>query len=161
MKRCVLIAAFAAAAILVVVPAASPASGHDYKGPKCLNITNGGGSYAGALGGTATVDFTIQYAAPLCSTGTYSFFVTDQQGNALGTVTADTNCTLEVATGGCLHFVDSVTNAPQTVCVYATTSQKNGNSSDYAPGSNDSSCAGPTPELSLALNTGAGAGIFR
>jgi hypothetical protein len=161
MKWSVCIAAFAAVALLVVVPAASPASGHDYKGPKCLNITGGGGGYPGTAGGTATVDFTVQYAAPVCADATYSFFVTDQQGHLLATGTSDTNCIAEPATGGCLHFVAAVTNAPSTVCVYTTTSPKNGNSSDYAPDTRDPTCSGPTPELSIAIGTAPGAGIFR
>jgi hypothetical protein len=161
MKRCVLIAALAAVAIFVVVPAASPAPGKDYKGPACANITSGGGSYTGTAGSTATVDFTVQYAAPVCSSISYTFVVTDQAGTVLANGVSSTTCTLEDPKGGCLDFTATLTNAPSVVCVYATTGHKNGKQTDYAPDFNDPTCAGPTPEVSLAIGNASGAGGFR
>jgi hypothetical protein len=161
MKRCILIAALAAAAILVVVPAASPAPGKDYKGPACANITNGDGGYTGTAGMTATVDFVVQYAAPVCSGLTYTFGITNQTGASLATATSDSNCTPEVAGGGCLHFTATLANAPGAVCVYATTGRKNGNQTDYAPDTADPTCTTPTPERSLTIGSAGGAGGFR
>ena len=161
MRRCVLIAALAAAVVLVVVPAASPASGKDYKGPACANITGGDGGYSGTTGGTATVDFVVQYAAPVCSGITYAFFVTSQTGESLGIATSGGDCTPEVAGGGCLHFTATVNSAPTTVCVYETTGHKNGNQTDYAPDTPDSTCTTPTPERSISMGGAGGAGGFR
>jgi hypothetical protein len=160
-KRLVSIAALAAAVAVTVVPAASPASGKDYTGPKCANITSGMGGYTGTAGSTGTVDFVVQYAAPVCSSITYTFAITDQTGALIANATADATCTPEVAGGGCLHFTATLQSAPSTVCVYSTTSHKNGNQTDYAPDFNDPTCAGPTPELSLAIGNASGAGIFR
>ena len=83
-KRLVSIAALAAAVAVIVVPAATPASGKDYTGPKCANITSGMGGYTGTAGSTGTVDFVVQYAAPVCSSITYAFAVTDQTGAVIG-----------------------------------------------------------------------------
>jgi hypothetical protein len=141
----------------VGAPAATPASTSDAQGPPCSNITDGDGSYAGTLGGSGSVDFTIYIQASACSAVTYSFFVTDTDGNAIApsSLTQDSNC-IPQSGGDCVHFVYGVSSSPQTVCVYATTAL-HVHRADLAPNASDPFCPSSSPSRSIGLNGGVGA----
>jgi hypothetical protein len=158
-KRFLLIASLVLGLGFVAAPVAMPAAPGDAQGPACGNITNGDGTYTGTLGGSGTIDFTIQLQAPACSFVTYSFFVTDTNGTAIDatTLTQDSDCTVETTGGGCVHFVYDIASSPSTVCVYAMTSI-HGHLVDHAPNFSDATCTGPEPSISLGLNGGVPAG---
>jgi hypothetical protein len=159
MKRFLLIASLVAGLGFVAAPVATPAAPGDAQGPPCGNITNGEGPYTGTLGGSGTIDFTIQLQAPACSFATYSFFVTDTNGTAIdaSNLTQDGACTPEPSGGGCVHFVYDIASSPQTVCVYATTTIK-GHLVDRAPNFSDTFCPASSPSVSIGINGGVGAG---
>jgi hypothetical protein len=160
-KRLILIASLVLGLGLVAAPVATPAAPGDAQGPPCGNITSGDGGYTGTLGGSGTIDFTIQLQAPACSTITYSFFVTDTSGTPItpASLSQDVPCTPEQSGGGCVHFVYGITSSPQTVCVYATTAIK-GHVVDHAPNVSDLSCTGPEPSISISLGNASAGGNF-
>ena len=157
MKRLILIASLVLGLGFVAAPVATPAAPGDAQGPACGNITNGDGTYTGTLGGSGTIDFTIQLQAPACSFVTYSFFVTDTNGTAIGatSLTQDSDCIVETTGGGCVHFVYNIATSPDFVCIYATTAIK-GHVVDHAPNASDPSCTGPEPSISIGRGVGAG-----
>lgn len=162
MKRLILIASLVLGLGLVAAPVATPAAPGDAKGPPCANITSGDGGYTGTLGGSGTIDFTIQLQAPVCSTVTYSFFVTDTSGNVIAATSSSqdsTTCTLEPSAGGCVEFAYNIESSPSTVCVYATTIF-HGHLVDHAPNVSDLSCTGPEPSISIALGNASAGGNF-
>jgi hypothetical protein len=139
---------------LGVFAAQTASSAGDPQGPACSNITNGDGGYSA----TGVIDFTVFLQAPVCSFVTYSFFVTDTDGNPITPLTAtqDLECTAETTGGGCVHYVyDLGSEGPSTVCVYATTSI-HGHIADSAPNASDPSCPELSPSVSL-VKGGAGA----
>jgi hypothetical protein len=160
-KRFVLIAWLVLGLAIVAAPVATPARPGDAQGPPCANITGGDGSYTGTLGGSGTIDFTIQLQAPTCSTVTYSFFVTDTAGNPItaASPSQDDVCTVEQSGGGCVHFVYGITSSPEIVCFYATTAIK-GHVVDHAPNGFDPSCTGPEPSVSISIGNASAGGNF-
>jgi hypothetical protein len=157
MQRLLVLALLALGLTIVFAPTATPAAPGDAKGPACANITNGDGGYSDA----GVLDFTVFLQAPACSFVDYSFFVTDTSGNAITPVTAtqDGNCTPETPDGGCVHFVYDLTGAPDTICVYATTSIQ-GHVADLAPNASDSTCPASSPSTSLVKGAGGASGGF-
>jgi hypothetical protein len=159
-KRFLLIASLALALGFVAAPVATPAAPGDAQGPACANIVSGDGTYTGTLNSAGTVDFTIQLQAPACSPFTYSFFVTDTNGQPIAPsspVTQDrTTCTLADG-AGCVRFVYNIASSPQTVCIYATTAIKS-HLVDRAPNFSDTFCPGSSPSISADLTGGVGAG---
>jgi hypothetical protein len=159
MKRLLVLALLALGLTIVVVPTASPARPSDALGPPCSNITSGNGGYS--LEGV--IDFTVSLEAPACSFVTYSFFVTDTDGNAITPVSAiqDANCTSETPDGGCVHFVfDLGSSGPDTVCISATTEIQGRHVADLAPNASDPICAELSPSNSLAKGSGGASGGF-
>jgi hypothetical protein len=158
-KRLILIASLVLGLGLVAAPVATPAAPGDAKGPPCANITSGDGSYTGTLGGSGTIDFTIQLQAPACSTVAYSFFVTDTTGDTIAAASSsqDDVCTVEASGGGCLHFTYSIASSPANVCIYATTAIQS-HIVDSAPNASALDCTGPTSSIVATLNGGVGAG---
>ena len=162
MKRLILIASLVVGLGFVAAPVATPAAPSDAQGPPCGNIVDGDGTYTGTLNSAGAVDFTIQLQAPACSFATYSFFVTDTNGEPIAPsspVTQDsTTCTLSTG-AGCVQFVYNIASSPQTVCIYATTAIK-GHVVDHAPNGFDPSCTGPEPSLSVAIGNASAGGNF-
>jgi hypothetical protein len=138
----------------VAAPVATPAA-PDTQGPTCGNIVNGEGTYSGTAG-SGSVDFTIQLAAAPCPFITYSFYVTDRDGNLITSSTdgSTTSCTVDQGAGGCVEYVLTTNSSPDFVCVYATTSIQ-GHIVDQAPDLADPTCQGPTPSLSIGNGVGA------
>jgi hypothetical protein len=131
----------------------------DAQGPPCSDITNGDGGYSTE----GVLDFTVFLRAPACSFVTYSFFVTDTDGNAITPVTPptqDTECTPVPADAGCIHYVyDLGASAPSTICISATT-DIHGHLADRAPNVSDPSCPPSSPSLSWAKLIGGASGGF-
>jgi hypothetical protein len=142
---------------IVFAPTATPAAPGDAKGPPCTNITSGDGGYS--LEGV--LDFTVFLQAPACSFVDYSLFVTDASGAPItDTTTADANCTPETDGGGCLHYVlDLGSAAPDTICVYATTSIQ-GHVADLAPNASDPTCPPSSPSVGLVKGGSGASGGF-
>ena len=141
-----------------LLAAQTASSAGDPQGPPCSNITNGDGGYSA----TGVLDFTVFLQNPACSFVTYSFFVTDTDGNAITplTTTQDANCVPETTDGGCVHYVYDLSNSDaSTVCIYATT-DIHGHVADRAPNASDPSCPASSPSLSLAKGSGGASGGF-
>jgi hypothetical protein len=159
MKRLLVLALLALGLTIVVVPTASPArpGGADAQGPPCAEITNGDGAYS--LEGV--IDFTVFLQTPVCSFVTYTFVVTDTDGNTITSVSPDAEvCTPETPSGGCVHFLaDLGDSGPSTVCVYATTTI-GGHLVDRAPNMSDPFCPPSSPSISLAKGSGSASGGF-
>src|SRR5512132_3031542 len=141
MHRLLVLALLAIGLTTVLAPTATPAAPGDAKGPACANITNGDGGY----GFDGVLDFTVFLQSPACSFVDYSFFVTDTNGAPItSTTTADANCTPDTD-GGCLHYVLNLgSTAPDTICVYATTTIQ-GHLADRAPNASDPTCPPLSP----------------
>jgi hypothetical protein len=152
MHRLLVLALLALGLTIVFAPTATPAAPSDAKGPPCSNITNGDGGYSA----DGVLDFTVFLQAPACSFVEYSLFVTDTTGAPItATTTADANCTPETD-GGCLHYVLNLgSNAPDTICVYATTTIQ-GHLTDRAPNASDPTCPPSSPSVGL-IKDGPGA----
>jgi hypothetical protein len=159
MKRLLVLALLALGLTIVVVPTASPArpGGADAQGPPCSEITAGEGDYSLA----GVIDFKVFLQAPACSFVTYSFFVTDTEGNAItSSVSADTDCIPATTGGGCVHFsVNLGDSGPSTVCVYATTTI-GGHLVDRAPNVSDPTCPPSSPSISLVKGGSSASGSF-
>jgi hypothetical protein len=157
MKRLLVLALLALGLTIAVAPTASSAPS-DAKGPPCSNITSGDGSYS--LEGE--LDFTVFLQAPACSFVTYSFFVTDTEGNAItSSVSADADCIPATTGGGCVHFVfDLGSSGPNTVCVSATTEIQGRRVSDLAPNVSDPICPPSSPSISLVKGGSGASGSF-
>jgi hypothetical protein len=151
MKRLLVLALLALGLTIVLVPMATPAGPAplDAQGPPCSEITSGDGFYSSA----GVLDFTVFLQAPACSFVTYTFVVTDTEGNTLASLSPDTEvCTTE--SGGCVHFsVDLGDSGPTTVCVSATTKIK-GHLADLAPFVPDTSLTCPQSSPSMILVRG-------
>ena len=154
MKRLLVLALLALGLTIVVVPTASPArpGDADAQGPPCAEITNGDGAYS--LEGV--IDFTVFLQAPACSFVTYTFVVTDTEGNTITSVSPDAEvCTPETPSGGCVHFsVNLGDSGPSTVCVSATTTNKGQHLADLAPFVPDTSLTCPQSSPSMILVRG-------
>jgi hypothetical protein len=156
MHRLLVLALLAIGLTTVLAPTATPAAPGDAKGPPCSNITNGDGGYSA----DGVLDFTVFLQAPACSFVDYSLFVTDtsEAGLAVAT-TADANCTPETD-GGCLHYVlDLGSDAPDTICVSATTVIQ-GHLADLAPNTIDLTCSESSPSVSLVKGGSGASGGF-
>jgi hypothetical protein len=155
MKRLLVLALIAVGISVIAAPTASPID--DAQGPPCANITNGDGSYSSA----GVITFTVFLQAPDCSFVTYSFFVTDTDGNLLGSSdTPDSDCTAETEGGGCVHFVvDLTADGPSPVCVYATTAIF-AHLVDRAPNGSDPTCPPSSPSVSLTKGGSGASGTF-
>ena len=155
MKR-ILVLAFVALGFSVFAAQTASSAG-DAQGPPCSNITNGDGGYSFE----GVIDFTVFLQAPACSFVTYSFFVTDTDGNPLASSdTPDSDCTAETEGGGCVHFLMELgSTAPEVVCVYATTSIFS-HLSDRAPDASDPSCPSSSPSLSVGMGSPPASGTF-
>ena len=160
MQRLLVLALLALGLTIFVVPTASPArpGDADAQGPPCSEITNGDGAYS--LEGV--IDFTVFLQAPACSFVTYSFVVTDTEGNTLASVSPDAElCTPETPGGGCVHFsVDLGSSGPDTVCISATTEIQGRRVSDLAPNASDPFCPASSPSISLGKGSGGASGGF-
>jgi hypothetical protein len=140
MKRLLVVAALALGLSVIVAPAAVPA-GSDAQGPPCGDITNGDGGYSP----TGVVDFTVFLAAPACSFVTYTFTVTDVDGNTINPVTSTSStdssvpaCTPEKVGGGCVEYVYTLpSGSPSVVCLSAST-YIHGHLVDVAPNTSPS-----------------------
>jgi hypothetical protein len=157
MHRLLVLALLALGLTIVFAPTATPAAPGDAKGPPCGNITNGDGNYSL----TGVIDFTVLLQAPTCSFVTYSFVVTDTDGNVITSLSPDgQTCTPETPDGGCVHFsVNLGDSGPSPVCVYATTSV-GGHEIDRAPNVSDPTCPASSPSTSLAKGGSSAAGGF-
>lgn len=163
MRRLLVLALMAFGLSVVATPAALPAGGTDTQGPPCANISDGAGGYSNGLRGLpkGQLDFTVFLKAPACSFVTYSFFVTDTDGNPLtSSSTPDSDCTPESPGGGCVHFVFQLgPDAPTTVCVSATT-DIHGHVADRAPDVVDQTCNTALPSASLSQSGAGASGTF-
>jgi hypothetical protein len=158
MKRLLVLALLALGLTIIVVPTATPAAPSDAQGPPCANITGSDIGYSSE----GVIDFTLFLQAPTCSFVTYSFFVTDTEGNALDSASPDEGiCTPETPDGGCVHFsVDLGLTSPETVCYSATTDIKGRHFSDLAPNASDPFCPESSPSFSVRKGTSSAPGGF-
>jgi hypothetical protein len=160
MKRLLVLALLALGLTIVVVPTASPArpGDADAQGPPCSEITNGDGGYS--LEGV--IDFTVFLQAPACSFVTYTFVVTDTEGNTITSVSPDAEvCTPETPGGGCVHFLaDLGATGPSTVCISATTEIQGRRVADLAPNASDPICPPSSPSISLVKGGSGASGSF-
>jgi hypothetical protein len=139
-KRLILIASLVLGLGFVAAPVATPAAPSDAQGPACGNIVGGDGSYTSGV-----VDFTVFLAAPSCSFVTYTFTVTDVDGNTItpdnSTSISDSSvpaCTPGTAGGGCVEYVYTLpSGSPTVVCLSASTSI-HGHPVDVAPNNSPS-----------------------
>jgi hypothetical protein len=151
-RRIAGIAALAAtAAVALVLSAAGVAAPPgDAHGPPCSDIFLVEPNYAGTVGGDGMVFGTLTTPRAIsCADGVYTVYVYDASGT--------TQLGSQTFTGGTTdEFSYSITfsNAPQVVCVYATSTLR-GRIADTAP---DDACN--SPDSQREINTGGGASGF-
>jgi hypothetical protein len=146
----VLVLAAVAVVALGLPTAGAPARPGDAAGPPCSDIRLTV-DYTGTLGGDATVRGILSTPQALsCLNGVYTVYVYDATGTTLlGSQTFTGN-----AIDDAFAYSIAITNAPQTVCVYAT-SEFRGRIADTAP---NGACSDPAEPVEL--NGGAGASGF-
>jgi hypothetical protein len=148
-KRTAALAALAGAALLaLVLPTAGvPARPGDAQGPPCSDIRLTA-DYVGTLGGNATVSGVLSTPRALsCGGAVYTVYVYDATGTTLLGSQEFIGDDLNDAFG----YSFPITNAPSSVCVYAT-SVIRGRIVDTAP---NGACSDPVEPIQL--NGGAGA----
>jgi hypothetical protein len=159
MKRLLVLALLALGLTIVVAPTATPARPNDAdaQGPPCAEITSGDGGYSSG----GLIDFTAFLGDPACSFVTYTFVVTNTEGDTIASVSPDAEvCTPETPDGGCVHFsVNLGESGPSTVCVYATTTI-GGHLVDRAPNVSDPTCPPSSPSISLVKGGSGASGGF-
>jgi hypothetical protein len=130
--------------------AGMPARPGDAAGPPCSDIRLTA-DYLGTEGGDATVSGTlITPQDPSCEGGVYTVYVYDATGTTLlGTQSFTGDGSTDAFT-----YSISITNAPSTVCVYATSALR-GRITDTAP---NGACSDPAEPV--VLNGGGGASGF-
>lgn len=133
-RRIALLVAIAAALAIPATGAAAPAD--PVHGPACGDIVlsdpdqSGPPVYSGTEGGTATVYALVSTEKPSCTGLVYTFSVYD----ASGTTLLDSQTASGDGVTSSFSFTYTTTDAPQNVCVTATSS-RGGHVIDAAPNS--------------------------
>lgn len=160
MKRNACVVSVIAACALVLAAVATAASGKDYNGPACNNITGGDGVYSTFGGTEAFLSWSATTAAPTCAKTTYTLYaLTGPGGTQLVAqpIAGGTAMTCPDANGAtstsCVSWtidLGPAAAAPSSICVYGTSSSGN-KANDRAP-NNAGSCIG------LVLDSGSSGG---
>jgi hypothetical protein len=138
----------ATAALALGLPTAGvPARPGDAQGPLCSDIRVTA-DYTGVLGDDATVRGVLSTPqAPSCEGGVYTVYVYDATGTTLlGSQTFAGN-----AVDQAFSYEIAISNAPQFVCVYATSTIR-GRIADTAP---NGGCSDPAEPVELGGGAGA------
>ena len=143
MKRIVKAALAASMLTLSLVSLASAAK-PEATGPNCADIDDGAGvTSEGSTAGRWDLNFLVTYAAPTCTSISYTFAVFENQARYVAGDPALASASVQG--NGTTQLVFSFANVDDdnTVCVRATTTSPGGKVHDEAPGPNSCMEVGP------------------
>jgi hypothetical protein len=131
MKRIISVMGVVAACALVLSAGAWSASGKDYTGPACNNLTGGDGVYATSSSGDAVLSWSGTTAAPTCAKTDYTLYVLSGPGGTqlasqpIAGGTAMTCPDTTATSTSCISWsidLGPAGTAPHDVCIYGTSS---------------------------------------